>query len=269
MATNYRGPMSSVFFPMLGGAHARILWARWLTASLLVILAVGCQTDTERPHDPPSGRLSGRGTVEGVIRLADLTIPEPTRVRNTTDPELCGEVQSLEDLLVSVVDGGIQNVIVALLDVPPDKIPTRPAERLVLDNQGCRFVPHAAVLTTGSTIAATNSDRVLHTEHFYGAHSANMALPSAGMSIDTVVVDEGMIIVKCDVHGWMQAFIRVDPHPFHDVTDAAGVFRISEVPAGVYELELWHEKLGRQGISIEVEAGGTEIVEAQFALESR
>lgn len=236
-----------------------------LVAGLMVVLAVGCQADTEPRRDASSVPSSETGTVEGVVRLAAATIPEPTRVRNTTDPELCGEAQSLEDLLVSAVDGGIRNVIVALLDVPPGKIPARPAERLVLDNRGCRFVPHAAVLTVGGTIAATNSDAVLHTEHFYGAHSVNMALPLMGMSVDTVVAEEGMIIVKCDVHGWMQAFIRVDAHPFHAVTDAAGVFRIPEVPPGTYQLELWHEKLGQQRVSVEVEAGSTEIVKARFS----
>ena len=86
----------------------------------MVVLAVGCQADTDPRRDASSVPSSETGTVEGVVRLAGATIPEPTRVRNTTDPELCGEAQSLEDLLVSAVDGGIRNVIAALLDVPPD-----------------------------------------------------------------------------------------------------------------------------------------------------
>ncbi len=261
-ATNYCGRM--VGFIVRSACVSLRCTAR-LVASLTLALALGCQTDTESHRDASSVPSVETGTVEGVVRIVAEAIPESTRVRNTTDPELCGESQSLEDFLVSAVDGGVGNVIVALLDVPPDRIPARPAERLVLDNRDCRFVPHAAVLTVGSTIVATNSDAVLHTEHFYGAHSINMALPSKDVSIDTVVTEDGMVIVKCDIHGWMQAFIRVDAHPFHAVSDAAGVFRILDVPAGTYQLELWHEKLGQQRVPVEVEGGRTAIVEARFS----
>ena len=53
-----------------------------------------------------------------------------------------------------------------------------------------------------------------------------------------------MYVVKCDVHGWVQVFILVEAHPFHDVTDFDGRFRIEGLRAGQYTLELWHEKLG-------------------------
>lgn len=210
----------------------------------------------------------GVGALEGFVRLGGDTIPEPTRVLNTTDPGLCSESQSLEDLLVSPATRGIRNVIVALTDVPESTVSTAEPESLVLDNRDCRFQPHVSVLTTGATIVAANADRLLHTVHYYGALTGNLSLPRQGMRRSRVVEEPGMIIVKCDVHGWMQAFIRVDAHPFHAVTGPEGTFRIPDVPEGEYTVELWHEKLGTRRATVRIEAGKTTTLEAEYDLET-
>jgi plastocyanin len=166
--------------------------------------------------------------------------------------------------LVSAPDRIVQNVIVALEDVPAERFPKLEPRRLVLDNRECRFVPHAAVLTVGSRIEALNSDPVLHTVHFYGAAQANIALPIKGARIERAVERPGMIVVKCDVHGWMQSFIRVDAHPFHAVTAADGTFLLDGVPAGSHRLSAWHEKLGRLEQAVQVRAGATEKLELEY-----
>ncbi len=135
--------------------------------------------------------------------------------------------------------------------------PRAEPEHLVLDNKDCRFEPHAAVLTVGSTIEFTNSDLILHTTHGYFAASFNFALPRKGSRSQYVVRKPGLIQVRCDRHGWMNAFIHVDRHPFHAVTDARGRFRISGVPAGEYTLSAWHERFGPQEASLIVNPGAT------------
>lgn len=206
------------------------------------------------------------GALEGRVRLATEGVPGPTRVANTTDPAVCGEVQGLEDLVVDPDTRGLRHVIVALADVPPDRVPTAPPDTLVLDNRDCRFVPHAAVLTMGSTVVSTNSDPTLHNVHFYGPLRSNIALPVQGMRATRTVRRTGMLAVKCDVHGWMQAYIRVDDHPFHAVTDGDGRFRIDGIPPGEYTLEFWHERLGRTERSVRIDPGATAKLEVAFGL---
>ena len=114
--------------------------------------------------DVGAGRL---GTIEGRVIFQGQTIPSPTEIENATDPEVCGTRHSLEDLLISRKNRGIQNVIVALVSKGSPLPRSSSQERLILDNQKCRFQPHAAVLPAGSIIEAVNSDPMFHTTHLY------------------------------------------------------------------------------------------------------
>jgi plastocyanin len=205
--------------------------------------------------------------VQGEVKLAaDATVPRPTPVENTTDPAVCGRAQTLGDYVVSSRNRGIQHVIVTVEGVPSDRMAAAVApDRLVLDNRRCSFLPHASVLTVGSTIESLNSDPILHTVHFYGPKEANVALPIKDMRVSTRVDASGMIVVKCDVHGWMQAYVKVDTHPFHAVSDASGTFRIPAVPPGDYVLHAWHEKLGDRRENIRIRAGETTRLTITFA----
>jgi hypothetical protein len=116
----------------------------------------------------------------------------------------------------------------------------------LFDNRDCRFEPHAAVLTVGSALEMRNSDAVLHTVHAYFADSFNIALERSGGSHKRILRVPGLIQLKCDYHGWMNAYIRVDRHPFHAVTDSRGRFQIRGVPPGTHTLHAWHESFGRQ-----------------------
>ena len=66
-----------------------------------------------------------------------------------------------------------------------------------------------------------------------------------------------MFAIKCDVHPWMRSYIGVFSHPFFAVTGSDGKFTIANLPAGTYEIEAWHEKLGTQKATVTVGASDT------------
>lgn len=240
----------------------RAISALVAVSSTAVAVLISASQGVASPLVAAQGQTSGsrlpapNGTVQGVVRLGgSSTVPRPTLVRNTTDPVVCGRAHTLEDWLVSGTNRGVQNVILTVEGVPPEKIRSLVPGRLVLENKRCGFVPHASVLTVGSTIETVNRDPVLHTVHFYGPMDVNIALPVQGMRVARRVDTAGMVVVKCDVHGWMQAFVGVDIHPFHGVSDVSGVFRISDIPPGDYVLHAWHEKLGDHRETVHVRAG--------------
>lgn len=199
--------------------------------------------------------------LHGTVRLAAGPMPTATHIANTTDPDVCGDGRTLEDIQVSP-SRGIANVIITVRDAPA--FATRP-ETLVLDNVDCRFEPHAAVIPVGSTIEARNSDAVLHTTHLYGPREINISLPIRGMTSSRVLDQPGLYAVKCDIHGWMQAFIRVDRHPFHAVTDADGRFAIDGLPPGDFVLDIWHEKLGPLELAVVAGTRAATGIEIEYA----
>jgi plastocyanin len=229
----------------------------------------GSTGDTQGKDDSDGGTMieGPAGTVKGSIVFTGSEIPEPTMIVNTTDPLVCGAEVSKRDLEVSPTNKGIRHVLVWLEDVKLPEGYSPPRQNLVLDNRNCQFEPHAAVTTVGSTVEATNSDDVFHTTNLYGPVTENMPLVAKGSSQKTVVRRAGTIQVKCDKHGWMQAFIRVDPHPFHAVTDANGEFSIANVPAGTYKLKAWHEVFYGQDLEVTVTPDETVTLEIKYPSE--
>jgi hypothetical protein len=68
----------------------------------------------------------------------------------------------------------------------------------------------------------------------------------------TFSAPEVMVRFKCDVHGWMAAYVGVMSHPFFAVTDADGRYEIKGLPPGDYTVAIWHEKLGTREQKITV-----------------
>lgn len=235
-----------------------------LTAGLIAVGVV-----TQLPGSPlrlPVFR-GNLGMVEGTVRLGGDTIVRPTTVDNTTDPDVCGRTQSLEDLLMNERSRGVADAVAALVDVP-DSVGGPPSDprTLVIDNRDCRFVPHVSVASIGDTLLAVNSDPVFHTTHYYGPLNDNVALTEPGHRIPSVVDQTGIITILCDLHGWMRGFIRVDDHRYHAVSDEDGHFRIRGVPPGTYSVEIWHERLGTRRVSVDVVAGRTTRLDVEIPL---
>jgi hypothetical protein len=62
----------------------------------------------------------------------------------------------------------------------------------------------------------------------------------------------------------MKAWVGIFDHPFFAVSGDDGSFTISGLPAGTYEIEAWHEKLGKQTQKVTVKAGETKTVTFTF-----
>ena len=75
---------------------------------------------------------------------------------------------------------------------------------------------------------------------------------------------EVMVPFKCDVHGWMNAYVGVMSNPYFAVTDKDGKFELKSLPPGTYTIEAWHEKLGTQTASVTLGAKETKDITFVF-----
>lgn len=143
-----------------------------------------------------------------------------------------------------------------------------PSAPVVMDQRGCRYHPHVMGIMVGQTFKVLNSDGLLHNVHALPRVNSpfNMAMPpTVKESEKTFGQAEGMFMIKCDVHPWMNAFIGVMSNPFFSVTEKDGKFTISGLKAGTYEIEAWHEKLGAKTATVTVGADETKKVDFSFS----
>ena len=206
-----------------------------------------------------------RGKVVGVVSVVGaLEKPKPLPVFKSRS--FCGAGVPNETLLVSA-DGRLRNAAVILRSLNAAVIAAQPI-KIVLDNQHCAFTPHIQVVPVGSELLLKNSDPILHTVHARLGQETlfNIGLPKWRQVIKRL--DRGGVIrIDCDVlHTWMSAAIIVTDSPYYFVSNDKGEFFFDGIPAGAYEIEIWHERLGRQSHRIAVRDNGTTDVDVAFAL---
>jgi len=198
-----------------------------------------------------AGDIHGTARFNGPVKQLD-----PLSV--TKDNGACGTAIPDEALLVA--NGNLANVVVTLQGSPG----TAPG-KVTLDQQGCRFVPRVQVAPLGSTLEILNSDAVLHGVHGWLGRSTrfNIPMPAKGARASARLDRAGLIQVRCDVHGWMRAYLIVADGPAA-VAGPDGTFTIRDVPPGTYTLTAWHERLGEKTTQVTVPAQGAARVNFTF-----
>ncbi|HET7294340.1 MAG TPA: carboxypeptidase regulatory-like domain-containing protein, partial [Vicinamibacteria bacterium] len=193
------------------------------------------------PASAGSATLSGKVTFEG-------TAPAAEKVKLTADPKCAAmHKDGLERQTIKVTDGGLADVLVYVKSGAAAG--TAPAEPVLLDQKGCDYTPHMLAMVAGQKIRIRNSDDTLHNIHPRPKDNAefNVGQPRQGMESEKSFDKPEMLIpVGCDVHPWMRAYISVLSHPYFAVTADDGTFTIKGLPAGEYEIEAIHAKLGKE-----------------------
>lgn len=207
---------------------------------------------TVSPVDPATaGSIAGRVTFEG-------TAPKPQPVRMDSDPNCSQQGPGGTDETVVVgTNGTLQNVFVYVKDGLGNLRFPVPATPAVLDQKGCRYIPHVLGVQVGQQVEILNSDPTLHNVHALPMTNQefNTGQPIKGMKhTHTFSTKEVMVPFKCDVHGWMRAYIGVLDHPFFAVSSGDGSFTLKGVPPGTYTVEAWHESLGAQTQTVTIGA---------------
>ncbi len=212
------------------------------------------------------------GTATGKVSFEDK-VPNLKPIRMDADPSCASKHSSpvAPEILVVGSDKGLGNVFVQVKN-PPAGDHKAPSEPVVIDQNGCLYIPHVAGVMVGQPIQFRNSDGVLHNVHGLPKvnREFNIGMPPTLKKRDQVFnKPEPLFPVKCDVHPWMRSYVAVMTHPYFSVTGKDGKFNIENLPAGTYELEAWHEKLGSRTATVTVGASGTGSADFSFKVPKR
>jgi hypothetical protein len=196
-----------------------------------------------------------RGDVTGVVTLQG----KPNSVDETflANAQGCGEnsVRHTENWRVGP-KGELADVVVWIVDpqfgtiyrtIPP---PPEPEIKQI----GCRYEPHVLAVVAGAPFKIINGDPTLHNvlARGYtgptdppGATIFNLGQSYRGEVDERQFDDAGIYTLQCNVHSWMQAWVRALPTACFAVTGADGVFDVQlsgQLLDGTYKIEAWHPR---------------------------
>ena len=246
----------------------RTLWAFVSVSALTLVAAGACggggdaDSPAAMPETPPPAEIdpATAGNVTGTIMLEGMP-PAPETIRMNADPVCVREASDTEtEYYVVGESGGLGNVFVYVKEGLEGRTFPPASGSVRLDQDGCRYIPHVFGIRVGQTLEVVNSDPTLHNIHATPAMNDefNTGQPIEGMVFERVFDSvEVMVPFKCDVHGWMNAYVGVLDHPYFGVTGADGSFDLSGLPPGDYVIEALHEMLGAQTQNVTVGEGAT------------
>jgi plastocyanin len=165
----------------------------------------------------------------GAAVLAAATVTGQVELTNSRDPAARRHDYSGVVLWLEPASGPL-----------PKNLPSRRAEMKQSDKS---FIPHVLAIPLGGTVDFPNFDPIYHNafSNFDGMRF-DVGLYAPGTSQSVVFRTAGIVRVFCNIHPTMSAVIAVVPTAWYDVTKASGNYTISGVPAGDYQLHIFHER---------------------------
>ena len=259
----------------------------WMAVATLSVVAlggaVGCKPDraikegavlgngvkpVTMPLDPDT-----LGTLSGTVHFKGKP-PARIKIDMSQDPACSLALGDNFTEQYVVHDSKLANVYVYLKSGPAVAMtaPSTTTAPVVMDQVGCKYVPHVVALMRGGKVEFRNSDNTMHNIHtmpvMAGDKETDVSQGPKGAPQWIQFKDaEVMVPVRCNNHPWMNAFVNVSDTPFFAVTGNNGHFEIEGLPAGDYVLGVVHEKLGEQTMSVTVKAHQTE--KADFTYEMK
>lgn len=119
--------------------------------------------------------------------------------------------------------------------------PAEPPVRRV-EQKDLMFVPQLLPVPVGARVEFPNLDDTFHNIFSYSpAKRFDLGRYRAGEKpVPAVIFDApGLVVLRCDIHEHMRGVILVLATPHFVVTDDAGRFRLTGLPAGTYKLKAW------------------------------
>ena len=156
------------------------------------------------------------------------------------------------------VDFSVSPAVVSLPGVG-DLVPGERDSIATVDQKELSFIPHVLVIEVGTTVRFLNNDVVLHNIFSPSrvGDQFNLGTYQKGVEKFLKFDKPGEIILLCNVHPEMEAYILVVDTPFYSKTDNNGNFTITGVPPGEYTLNVWHPHFDEKTVRVIVEEGRT------------
>ena len=232
---------------MVGGASAALASGHALRA----VAAEPAYREVGTPNSP--GRVAGQIKYTG----PGIDVPSFPVVK---DHEICGhDDRSPKSLRVSDA-GEFGDCVVELKGIQEGKPWDEVFNNGKIYQIDCSFQPYVQIIRSDAFVEVFNYDSILHNIHAYEVFKGtrrsmfNFAQPQAGQvdRIDLKLRRGNLLMIDCNAHNWMAAWVYTSASPYLSVTSLDGRFEITDVPPGRYQLSIWHPMLGEKWADISI-----------------
>lgn len=154
---------------------------------------------------------------------------------------LAGRVNAADNIIHVVDSTGnpLENAVV-YAEAPGLAITSKPGSAEI-EQKDKKFIPLVSVIQTGTSVAFPNNDKVKHHAYSFSAPKQfELKLYSGKPSAPVLFDKPGTVVVGCNIHDQMVAYIYVVNTPYFAKTDVKGTARLGNLPTGKYTLKVWH-----------------------------
>jgi len=140
-------------------------------------------------------------------------------------------------------------VVIALTSVDNTAMPAA-AKHAVMLQKDKTFSPHVLAIQAGSLVEFPNADPIFHNAFSsYNGQVFDIGLYPPGTTRSVKFSRPGVVRVFCNIHASMSALIVVVASPYYATTKQDGSFSIADIPAGQYNLNVFHERASETALA--------------------
>ncbi len=146
---------------------------------------------------------------------------------------------TLSAFVLNPAGQAVADAAVVLEPLTPVALRGRPSA--AIEQRGREFIPFVTVVQAGTPVDFPNNDTIRHHVYSFSPAKQFEIKLYAGKPGQPIVFDKpGMVVIGCNIHDWMEAYVLVVETPYFAKTAADGHAQLRNVPPGRYRLRLWH-----------------------------
>jgi hypothetical protein len=130
--------------------------------------------------------------------------------------------------------------------VPVEGVPhfAPPTAREIMDQIDQEFVPRVKPVLVGTSVYFPNKDNIRHQVYSFSPAKPFELRLYAGTPAKPIVFDKpGVVVLGCNIHDWMIAYIYVSESPYFAKTGPDGSAQLKDLPPRQYTVRVWHPRL--------------------------
>ncbi len=153
----------------------------------------------------------------------------------------CSDAATLTFRMSDPSGQALESAVVTLLPLARTPLPAPLPARIEQVRKS--FMPYVSVVQTGAAIQFPNNDTVRHHVYSFSPAKVFELKLYTGTPARPVVFDKaGVVVLGCNIHDRMVAYVVVADTPWFGVSGMDGVATVADVPPGEYTLQIWHPR---------------------------